>query len=1237
MSDSYSVEAILSAVDKSFGSTLKSASKAIEGLEKQSKLFDTVGGRASSTFKSMLGANLVGSAISSMASSASSGLSGLVGELNSSTKAWKTFDGNLSQLGWGKKEIAQAKADMQDYATKTIYSASDMGTTFSQMAAIGRKDAGELVTAMGGLAASAENPSQAMKTLSQQMVQAMTKPKISWQDFKLMMEQSPAGMSAVAKEMGMSLDELVTKIQSGEMKTGDFAEAFKKAGASMQDMAINYKSVDEALGGLQETVSNKLQPIFEVFSKHAVTGIESIINKLSGIKGETIQQLADNIDKFLTKLEGIDGFANKIKYLTDQFPMLKSAMSFLGTTAMMAGITGGIEKLGQFGSAVSGILPSLANVKTGFENLKSVTGQLFTPLTKGVGALNSAFPRVGASFSNVANAASNTKNAFMGAVKGSNAARSALSMMAGESRIARAGMLGLNVVDGVSAKLALFGARFPIVGTAIAGVRARIIALTGPLSGIAGAFGSAFSGMSSIMQTFARIAMKALLPAAIFGAFLVGLGLLQSQFGDRIAQMVQVAVNQGPQIITNFVNGIVSQIPQLINQGVQLIQQFTQVIVANAPVVFQGAVALISALVQGVGSNAGNLISSAIQIIGVFVNGILTSLPQLLSVGMQFLVQLAQGVVQNIPLLLTTALSIVQNFISSVSSNLPGILQSGIQIIMTLVEGLISNLPQIIQTGISIIGSLLEGLLKNIPQIVAAGIQLIVQLAMALIKGLPTIAKAGWDLITGLGGKMLEAIPQALEGVWNGIKDGFSNAFDWITGKSSESNAKVKADTTATAESVKATTADLASQSSINMENFKIGVTTATSQASTQAGIDATALYTNVTGQTNALVTQGGIDFLNFATSAGINMANANQTATAEATAMQQGVTTAVDAMNLDGVNQTLALANGIGQNISTASANATAEAQAINSNISSNLQAAQGAGTTAFSGLNAGISSEMATATATAQSQSQALSTAITTGFNQAKTNATQAMNGIASSVTSGFNKINSTVTSGGNRMKSTFTSVFNAVKSATTSAMSNLNSSFSSGMSRAVSTARSSGNRIVSIFRSLGGQMQAAGAFAGQGFASGLAGQAGYIYSVANSIANNVAATIRRALSIHSPSRVMKEIGGFTGEGMVIGMEDSIGGIAKTAKAMALNAIPDSGLLKAKFDSIKGQIGDMSNALQGKFVNNVSGSLSATYELNQTKEAANFTLRLGNHSFRTFTEDITEMQDLELVLSDY
>ena len=327
----FNVRAILSAQDNGMSSALKKAQQNAQNLGK-------TGAKLGSVFKSVLGANLVSAGITKGISTITSGIGGMITELNNSTKAWKTFDGNLSQLGWGKKEIASAKKAMQDYATQTIYSASDMGTTFAQMAAIGRSDAGDLVKAMGGLAASAENPKQAMKTLSQQMVQAMTKPKIQWADFKLMMEQSPAGMSAVAREMGMTLDELVTKIQNGEIKTEDFTEAFKRAGNSMQDLATRYKSVDEAVGGLYETVSNKLQPVFEKLSAKAIKGIEGIIDAFSKIDDSKIQSFANNLSKGIDKaVKNIsqtvqsfwEGFSNTsaIKGLSNAFRYVASQIS----------------------------------------------------------------------------------------------------------------------------------------------------------------------------------------------------------------------------------------------------------------------------------------------------------------------------------------------------------------------------------------------------------------------------------------------------------------------------------------------------------------------------------------------------------------------------------------------------------------------------------------------------------------------------------------------------------------------------------------------------------------------------------------------------------------------------------------------------------------------------------------------------------------------------------------------
>ena len=65
MAETYSVEAVLTAVDKGMSSTLNGLQKAINGLQKTSSAFDNISNKSSSMFKSMLGANLVSSAITS--------------------------------------------------------------------------------------------------------------------------------------------------------------------------------------------------------------------------------------------------------------------------------------------------------------------------------------------------------------------------------------------------------------------------------------------------------------------------------------------------------------------------------------------------------------------------------------------------------------------------------------------------------------------------------------------------------------------------------------------------------------------------------------------------------------------------------------------------------------------------------------------------------------------------------------------------------------------------------------------------------------------------------------------------------------------------------------------------------------------------------------------------------------------------------------------------------------------
>lgn len=359
MAESYSVKATLSALDKGFTSTLKKCSSALGSIDKKVSgfSFGVLSGAGMAAFNTI-----------------TSGVKGVVSEINSSNAAWKTFEGNMKIIGKSEKDINSVKKTLQDYATQTIYSSSDMATTYAQLAAVGVKSADKLVTGFGGLAAAAENPTQAMKTLSQQATQMAGKPTVAWADFKLMMEQTPAGIASVAKEMGMSTSDLVKKIQAGEVATSDFFAAVQEVGNSdgFTKLATEYKTVDQAIGGLTETVGNKLTPAFDVFSKKAIGVISGLVDKMGELDASKI---ATNAEKWLLKAERywnvfkqsfsgvwteVKSAANRIigsiRAITGSFGSTKSLNGFKG---IMDTVANAIKKVANFAEKHAGAIAKL--------------------------------------------------------------------------------------------------------------------------------------------------------------------------------------------------------------------------------------------------------------------------------------------------------------------------------------------------------------------------------------------------------------------------------------------------------------------------------------------------------------------------------------------------------------------------------------------------------------------------------------------------------------------------------------------------------------------------------------------------------------------------------------------------------------------------------------------------------------------------------------------------------------
>lgn len=480
MSESYSVQAVLSAEDKGFTSGMKSAGAAVTSLGQ--KLRSGIG------FGAMM-------AIGNKAVSVvTSGLSEITSGLNESSAAWKTFEGNMSMNNHSKKKIASTRKELQKFAEQTIYSSSDMASTYAQLDAVGTKSTTKLVKGFGGLAAAAENPQQAMKTLSQQATQMAAKPKVQWQDFKLMVEQTPAGIAAVAKTMGKSTQQLIKDVQDGKVKTEDFFAAIAKTGTNKQftKLATEYKTVGQAMDGLTETAANKLQPAFDKVSSIAIKGVSDVTNLLDDVDGNKI---ASKIGNFATKAgkywsvfktdakEVGQAFGSAVSAIGKSMGELNgsfgSAKSVSGFKSIIGEITGGLKSFAGFcedhSDAIASLitqLPKLLVAYKGFKIVKSVApavqtfGSAITKLAgKGIAAIAGKLFGIAVGEKAVGSASMESYRQTMQAAKafmmlgvGVLTIAAGFGIMAGSAiALANSGGVAIGVMIGMVGALALIG------------------------------------------------------------------------------------------------------------------------------------------------------------------------------------------------------------------------------------------------------------------------------------------------------------------------------------------------------------------------------------------------------------------------------------------------------------------------------------------------------------------------------------------------------------------------------------------------------------------------------------------------------------------------------------------------------------------------------------------------------------------------------------------------------------
>lgn len=769
------VTATLRAYDAGFSKGMDEAMAKLKGVSK-------FGG---STGKSMLKMGAVFGAGSLIAGKALGAITNGVGEvvrtMSDSQATWKTFEGSMAYMGKSSGQIEKVKKSLQQYAQQTIYSASDMASTYQQLAAVGVKNTTRLVKGFGGLASAADDPKQAMKTLSQQATQMAAKPMVQWGDFRLMLEQTPTGMSAVAKAMGMTTSELVKNVQDGKIKTEDFFKAIEKAGnsTSFYKMATQYKTMGQAVDGLVETLAGKLTPTFNKVSSYGIKGISSLVNYLDTV----------NFNALIPK---IDKVANYIgNSFNKALPALKSTWEAIKTGASAA--FDGIKQI------ASSLAPDVKGVFNSIVETAKAWGPTF----------QSAFGAIGS----IAKAALPVLVAGVkGALQGLQSLLGVVQKLAPvfKSLFENKGVqsLAVGVASAVvaykSLNTAVTGAKAALDGIKTVGtVGKTIVSSMKGVAGLKNKFTTAATALDALTNSskIATIAQKALnaaaavnpyvLIAAAIAAVVAGLAYFftQTKTGQAVWQAFtdflkstwnSLAAVAGPiwQGVLNAISPIVDAVKNLWSSFQEFITTLWQGIVALATPIWNVLVTVISA----VWNNIVTAVSVAINL----VSNVISNVMNVISVTWSGIWNVISTVVSTVWSIIQTVISTAINAVAAILSAVTSAIQGNWSAVWTNIQNLVSivwnGIISVVSTAINGVLSVIQAVMSAISSIWGAIWNAIKSEAGAIWNGIKSVVSSGINGARQVIASAMNGIRAVVSGGWNTIKSIFSSSAQALAG-----------------------------------------------------------------------------------------------------------------------------------------------------------------------------------------------------------------------------------------------------------------------------------------------------------------------------------------------------------------------------------------------------------------------------------------------------------------------
>lgn len=741
MSQSMSVEAVLSAYDESFSATLDKALKSINNLGREtqstSQTVSAGGSSISSTFKSMAGAMSVVAISGKAWDVVKDSMSGAINRFDTLNK----YPVVMKALNYSTKDVAKSTAILSKGIDGLPTSLQDVTSVAQQLAPLtgsatkASKSAIALNNAFLASGASVADTSRGL----QQYTQMLSTGKVDLMSYRTLMETMPIALRKVANSFGFTgksaEQDLYKALQSGQITVDQLNDRFIKLNGGVNGFAQLAKKNSEGIGTSFANLKNAV--------------VKNLANMLSAIDNGFKQAGFGSIAQVLDNMKGSINSAFQVigPVVTNATVVILNFVKVVGG-ALKSAFGNDIFK-----TAVVGILGFVGAVMAAHKVIS-----IFTTLRSAIVGLS------------VIAKAGNLAMAFS----------EAMSTLAKTSKVAGGAMKAFSAV----ASLGPWG----IIAVAIVAVVAALTYFFTQTKTGKALWQGFTTWLSGVWQSLVGVA------TTVWNT----IGNVINTVVDFIKPYWQTLVSFFTGIWTSIVAGVTPIWQSLVNVFNSIISAIVAVWQALAPIIVPivaGVVAIIGATlitIVTVFQTVWNMLVPIVQVVWQLISAIVTTaisvLGTVIQTGLAVIVAIWNVVWNTFSIVVSTVWNVISTIISTTLNVIAGIIQAITAAIQGDWSGAWNAIQNVVSTVLNAISSIVSSVLSGVAGIFSGVMNGLKSVVSAVWNGIKSLFSEGVNFIKSVvhidlgaaGRAIMNSFLNGLKLVWENVKSFVSGIAGWI-------------------------------------------------------------------------------------------------------------------------------------------------------------------------------------------------------------------------------------------------------------------------------------------------------------------------------------------------------------------------------------------------------------------------------------------------------------------------